>query len=200
MPQYQGLSSRLVAVAVVVIGIFGVSAVGDSRIGLARGQQDADSITFTRDVAPILFTHCVGCHRPGGIGPFSLTTYAAVRDPSVADRHRHRPASDAALEAGTRSRSFPERATPVGRADRAVVAVGGERRGGRRRGRPSRAAPDRKRLATRTAGPGRAHVGAVPATRRRCRRLSQLRPSPGAGFAALGARPSSCDRAPAADA
>ena len=80
MPQYQGLSSRLVAVAVVVIGILGVSAVGYSRIGLARGQQDADSITFTRDVAPILFTHCVGCHRPGGIGPFSLTTYAAVRD------------------------------------------------------------------------------------------------------------------------
>ena len=80
MPRYKGLPSRLVAVAVVVIGIFGVSAVGASRIGFARGQQDADSITFTRDVAPILFTHCVGCHRPGGIGPFSLATYAAVRD------------------------------------------------------------------------------------------------------------------------
>lgn len=33
------------------------------------------SPTFTRDVAPILFTHCVSCHRPKEIGPFSLMTY-----------------------------------------------------------------------------------------------------------------------------
>ena len=79
MPRYKGLSSRLVAVAVAVIAIFGVSAVGPSRIGSAQGAQD-DSVTFTRDIAPILFTHCVGCHRPDGIGPFSLTTYAAVRE------------------------------------------------------------------------------------------------------------------------
>ncbi len=31
--------------------------------------------TFTRDVAPILYAHCVGCHHPGGIGPFSLVEY-----------------------------------------------------------------------------------------------------------------------------
>ena len=34
--------------------------------------------TFTRDVAPILFEHCVPCHREGGIGPFSLETYAGT--------------------------------------------------------------------------------------------------------------------------
>jgi mono/diheme cytochrome c family protein len=36
--------------------------------------------TFTRDVAPILFKHCVICHRPGEIAaPVSLLTYDAAR-------------------------------------------------------------------------------------------------------------------------
>lgn len=33
------------------------------------------SPTYNRDVAPILFKHCVSCHRPGEIGPFSLMDY-----------------------------------------------------------------------------------------------------------------------------
>ena len=31
------------------------------------------------DVAPVLTENCVGCHRPGGLGPFSLTTYEQAR-------------------------------------------------------------------------------------------------------------------------
>jgi mono/diheme cytochrome c family protein len=31
------------------------------------------------DVAPLLVEHCVGCHRPGGIGPFAMRDYALVR-------------------------------------------------------------------------------------------------------------------------
>lgn len=31
------------------------------------------------DVAPLLTGHCVGCHRPGGLGPFSLSTYAEAQ-------------------------------------------------------------------------------------------------------------------------
>jgi Flp pilus assembly protein TadD len=38
-----------------------------------------DAVTFARDVAPILFEHCAPCHRPGEIGPFSLTTYRDAR-------------------------------------------------------------------------------------------------------------------------
>src|SRR5262249_28586066 len=33
------------------------------------------SVTFHKDVQPILQTHCQGCHRPGEVGPFSLMTY-----------------------------------------------------------------------------------------------------------------------------
>ena len=35
--------------------------------------------TFTKDVAPILSARCAACHRPGGIGPFELTTYDDVK-------------------------------------------------------------------------------------------------------------------------
>jgi cytochrome c-type biogenesis protein CcmH/NrfG len=36
-------------------------------------------ITFNKDVAPIVFTHCAPCHHAGGIGPFPLLTYQDVR-------------------------------------------------------------------------------------------------------------------------
>ena len=39
-----------------------------------------EPVTFTRNVAPILFEHCVSCHREGGIGPFSLEIYAGARE------------------------------------------------------------------------------------------------------------------------
>jgi mono/diheme cytochrome c family protein len=32
-------------------------------------------ITYHKDVAPILQKNCQGCHRPGEVGPFSLTSY-----------------------------------------------------------------------------------------------------------------------------
>ena len=39
----------------------------------------AQNVTFTKDIAPIVFTSCVSCHRQGGPAPFSLTTYDEVR-------------------------------------------------------------------------------------------------------------------------
>jgi Flp pilus assembly protein TadD len=39
----------------------------------------AQEITFTRDIAPIVFGACASCHRANGPGPFSLTTYDDVR-------------------------------------------------------------------------------------------------------------------------
>ena len=41
---------------------------------LPVGALDAQEVTFTRDVAPILSENCVQCHRPGSFAPMSLLT------------------------------------------------------------------------------------------------------------------------------
>ena len=35
--------------------------------------------TFTADLAPIVFSQCADCHRPGGSAPFNLLTYTDVK-------------------------------------------------------------------------------------------------------------------------
>jgi hypothetical protein len=44
--------------------------------GQSPGQLE---ITYSRDVAPILFEHCIFCHRPGEVAPFSMLTFATTR-------------------------------------------------------------------------------------------------------------------------
>src|SRR5262245_9396745 len=39
----------------------------------------AEPVTFTKDVAPILYNSCVNCHRPGEVAPMSLISYEDVR-------------------------------------------------------------------------------------------------------------------------
>lgn len=46
---------------------------------MALPEQTDDSVTFNRDVAPLLQQHCQDCHRPGQAAPMSLLTYAEVR-------------------------------------------------------------------------------------------------------------------------
>jgi peroxiredoxin len=36
------------------------------------------NVTYTKHIAPILQDHCISCHRPGGLGPFALTSHAAA--------------------------------------------------------------------------------------------------------------------------
>ena len=67
--------------------VFAVAAttmmLGAAIVG-ANGRSDdpaskAPIPTFTKDVAPILYKNCTGCHRPGEIGPMSLLTYEDAR-------------------------------------------------------------------------------------------------------------------------
>ncbi|MEM8709601.1 MAG: redoxin family protein [Planctomycetota bacterium] len=37
------------------------------------------SVTYHRDIAPLLEAHCVECHRKGDIAPFALTDYASTK-------------------------------------------------------------------------------------------------------------------------
>ncbi len=46
---------------------------------LAQGRgASAESLTFTQNIAPIIFNNCANCHRPGEVAPFSLLTYQDV--------------------------------------------------------------------------------------------------------------------------
>ncbi len=45
---------------------------------VAQDPPSADTVTFNKDIAPIIHEKCAGCHRPGQAGPFSLLTYEDV--------------------------------------------------------------------------------------------------------------------------
>ena len=45
-----------------------------------------DKITYSEHVAPVLQNRCQACHRPDGIGPFELMTYADAKEWSYSIR------------------------------------------------------------------------------------------------------------------
>ena len=48
-------------------------------LATATDKSHASKVTFTKDIAPILYKNCAECHRPGEIAPMSLLTYKEVR-------------------------------------------------------------------------------------------------------------------------
>ena len=52
----------------------------------------AEPLTFSRDVAPLLYRHCADCHRPRDMAPFSVLTYRDVKPwvPLIRERVRAR--------------------------------------------------------------------------------------------------------------
>jgi hypothetical protein len=62
---------------------------------VSKKWKPTNSFTWSHDVAPILFNHCVECHRPGQPAPFSLLTFE--------DAHRHA----APMAAVTKSHVMP---------------------------------------------------------------------------------------------
>src|ERR1051325_1569833 len=49
------------------------SIIGQGNIGKSA------PVTFSKDIAPIIYRQCAECHRPGGIGPMSLLRYEDAR-------------------------------------------------------------------------------------------------------------------------
>jgi peroxiredoxin len=47
--------------------------------GCLIGFVDDTEISYATDVAPILQTKCVSCHRKGGVGPFAMTSHKKVK-------------------------------------------------------------------------------------------------------------------------
>ncbi|MGA2595995.1 MAG: tetratricopeptide repeat protein [Bryobacteraceae bacterium] len=48
-------------------------------MSLAAAYAQPAAITFNKHIAPIVFTQCAPCHRPGEAAPFSLLTYQDVK-------------------------------------------------------------------------------------------------------------------------
>src|SRR5438309_11023608 len=63
--------------------------------GPASAAAPTDRITFTKEIAPLVFDRCAMCHHPGGTAPFSLLTYADVKQHAtqiaVVTRNRFMP-------------------------------------------------------------------------------------------------------------
>jgi hypothetical protein len=68
------ITSSIIAVASVCTA----SLAGSAAPQTARAANDS-AITFTRDVAPIVFARCASCHRPGEVAPMPLLSYREVR-------------------------------------------------------------------------------------------------------------------------
>src|SRR5207247_10051703 len=63
----------------IVIAI--VCVAGSCSLLLEAGKQGSPpqkEITYSKDVAPILYKNCVMCHRPNDIAPMSLLTHEEV--------------------------------------------------------------------------------------------------------------------------
>jgi mono/diheme cytochrome c family protein len=73
-----GSQAAAIGIAVVAVSapLVGWAPFGRERTSVpAQAARPQSQVTFARDVAPILFSACVTCHRPQGIAPFSLLTY-----------------------------------------------------------------------------------------------------------------------------
>src|SRR5437870_3524502 len=68
--------ANVIRITIISIPIFiiGVAIGAAIWFDLPRVLAPAKS-TFNKDIAPIVFQHCSGCHRPGESAPFSLLTY-----------------------------------------------------------------------------------------------------------------------------
>src|ERR1043165_3731861 len=62
--------------ACLLLGVLGLSVLNAG--GGSAGTSDR-ALTFGKDVAPIVFRQCSGCHRPGQSAPFSLLRYADLK-------------------------------------------------------------------------------------------------------------------------
>ncbi len=69
----------IAAVAMAWAASLGLTAEQAQGPETSKGTTGVEATTFTKDVAPILYKNCVGCHRPGEIAPMSLLTYADAR-------------------------------------------------------------------------------------------------------------------------
>jgi hypothetical protein len=63
---------------VLALGVLALLA-GPAAAEEAYKPRPKGSLTFSKDVAPLMFKHCAACHRPGEVAPFALLDYRDVK-------------------------------------------------------------------------------------------------------------------------
>ncbi|MGH9803201.1 MAG: ascorbate-dependent monooxygenase, partial [Blastocatellia bacterium] len=61
------------------LGLLCLSVFAAVFFGLAAEKSNSAAVTFTKDIAPIIYKNCAECHRPGEIAPMSLMSYQEAR-------------------------------------------------------------------------------------------------------------------------
>jgi hypothetical protein len=69
---YQRTMNRLAAFSILV-------GLGCLHLAFTTPVAQKGEVTYSDHIAPIVAEKCVSCHRPGGMGPFSLTTYDELK-------------------------------------------------------------------------------------------------------------------------
>lgn len=72
----RNMRNLLLAVGLLCCGGYQELPAADAR---SKPSDDAGKVTYTRDIAPLMFKHCASCHRPGEVAPFPLLTYGHVK-------------------------------------------------------------------------------------------------------------------------
>src|SRR5215468_9036157 len=78
-------------VRIIITAIFCLAIAGSLLLPVSQADTTKTSskqVTFTKDVAPILFKNCAECHRAGEIAPMSLMSYQEARPWAKAIRER----------------------------------------------------------------------------------------------------------------
>ena len=79
---YHGAVAAMPAALDALIAGKAVAAAAPASAGAAiafPARVQKASLTYVKDVAPILEKRCVACHEEGGIGPFAMNSYAVVK-------------------------------------------------------------------------------------------------------------------------
>ena len=79
-PHRQGPAVRFISLFLHIGIVFGTaSSARPQAVKLGEADAKKDSVTFNKDVAPIVFQCCGKCHSPGQAAPFTLLSYAEVK-------------------------------------------------------------------------------------------------------------------------
>lgn len=65
------------SIVIAVLLLFAAIVLSPNQVTATK--TPAKKVTFSKEVAPIFFKNCAGCHRPGEAAPFSVLSYKDVR-------------------------------------------------------------------------------------------------------------------------